>query len=61
MATQCAGRAEAELPLVRLGMVGDGVKRIMRFDSLQERSDQALSVIKDGHLSSPDIDLPMMI
>jgi hypothetical protein len=61
MATQCAGRAEAELPLVRLGMVGDGVKRTMRFDSLQKRSDQALSMVKDGHLSSPDIDFTMTI
>jgi hypothetical protein len=55
MAAQCAGRAEAEFPLVRLGMVGDRVKRIMDFDWLHERSDEPFDVVENGHLSSPEI------
>jgi hypothetical protein len=42
-------------------MVGDGVKHIMGFDRLHERSDEALNVVEDGYLSSPDIDLTMTI
>jgi hypothetical protein len=42
-------------------MIGDGVQCIIGFDWLDERSDEALDVVEDGHLSSPEVDLTTVI